>query len=188
MMPRPFDPAVPCPALLQLVYFFIDLCLLRRKPQDLPASPILFGLVLVVAALGGLLLSTTAGASLAAGFGQTLLDLLLMLGALHLALKVVNKRGRYLQTGTALVGADAVIGLVALLPVTLARPTIGTEPGPDALIAGLMFLALVGWSVLVVGHILRHAFDLSLAQGVIIAIAFDVFSFVVISSLTQGPA
>jgi hypothetical protein len=52
----------------------------------------------------------------------------------------------------------------------------------------LLFLALVGWSVLVVGHILRHAFDLSLAQGVVIAIAFDVFSFVVISAVTQGPA
>jgi hypothetical protein len=41
---------------------FIDLCLLRRKPQDLPASPVLFGLVLVVAALAGVLLSVTAGA------------------------------------------------------------------------------------------------------------------------------
>jgi hypothetical protein len=46
----------------------------------------------------------------------------------------------------------------------------------------------VAWSVLVVGHILRHALDLSLAQGIVIAVAFDVFSFVVISSLTQGAA
>jgi hypothetical protein len=173
--------------LLQLVYFFIDLCLLRRQPQDLPASATLFGLVLAVAVMGGLLLSVTAGASLVAALGQTLLDLLLMLGVLHLALKATGKQGRYLQTGTALVGADAVIGLVALLPVTLARPSVGAEPGADALLAGLLFLALVAWSVLVVGHILRHAFGLSLAQGVIVAVAFDVFSFVVISTLVQGP-
>jgi hypothetical protein len=176
------------PALVQLVYFFIDLCLLRRKPQDLPASTTLFGLVLGVALLGGLLLSMTAGASLLSGVAQTLLDLFLMLGVLHVALKAVNKRARYLQTATALVGADAVIGFVALLPVTLAGPALGAEPGPDVLLAGLLFLALVAWSVLVVGHILRHAFDLPLAQGVFIAIGFDIFSFVVISALIQGPA
>lgn len=175
--------------MLALVHFFIELCLLRRNPQDLPASAALFGLVLAVALLGGLLLSITAGASLAGGLAQTLLDLLLMLGVLHLALKALDKQARYLQTATALVGADAVIGLVALLPVSLARPVAtGAEPGADVLFAGLMFLALVGWSVLVVGHILRHAFGLSLAQGVVIAIAFDVLSFVVISALTQGPA
>jgi hypothetical protein len=174
------------PALAQ---FFIDLCLLRRNPQDLPASAALFGLVLAVALLGGLLLSVSAGASLVAGLGQTLLDLLLMLGALHLVLKALNKRARYLQTATALVGADAVIGFVALLPVSLARPAVdGAEPSGGVLLAGLLFLALLAWSVLVVGHILRHALDLTLAQGVVIAIAFDVASFVVISALTQGPA
>jgi len=174
-------------ALLALVYFFIDLCLLRRKPQELPASPALFGLVLAVAVLGGSLLSVTAGASLMSGLGQTLLDLLLMLGVLHVALKALKKDARYLQTATALVGADAVVGFVALLPVSLARPVAeGADPGGDMLLAGLLFLALVAWSVLVVGHILRHAFDLTLAQGVVIAIAFDVFSYVVIGALTQG--
>lgn len=174
--------------MLQLVYFFVDLCLLRRKPQDLPASTTLFGLVLGVALLGGLLLSVTAGASLLAGIGQTALDLILMLGVLHVALKAMKKQARYLQTATALVGADAVVGFVALVPVSLARPALGAEPAADVLFAGLLFLALVAWSVLIVGHILRHAFDLPLAQGVIIAIAFDVFSFVVVSALTQGPA
>jgi len=175
--------------LLALIHFFIELCLLRRNPQDLPASTMLLGLVLAAAVAGGLLLSVTAGASLLAGLAQTLLDLALMLGILHLALKALNKQARYMQTATALVGADVVIGLVALLPVSLAQPmAVGAEPGTDVLLAGLMFLALVGWSVLVVGHILRHAFNLSLAQGVVIAIAFDVFSFVVISALTQGAA
>jgi hypothetical protein len=175
--------------LLALVHFFIDLCLLRRNPQDLPASPALFGIVLAIALAAGLLLAVTAGAAWIGGIAQTLLDLLLMLGVLHLALKALNKQSRYLQTATALVGADAVIGLVALLPVSLARPiATGAEPGGEVLLAGLFFLALVAWSVLVVGHILRHAFDLTLAQGVVIAIALDILSFVVISALTQGSA
>lgn len=176
--------------MLALIQFFVDLCLLRRKPQDLPASPVLFAAVLAVAVLGGLLLSVTAGSGVVGALAQSLLDLLLLLGVLHLALKALDKQARYLQTATALLGADAVIGFVALVPVGLAAPAAGAgaEPGAELLLAGLMFLALVAWSVLVVGHILRHALDLSLAQGIVIAVAFDVFSFVVISSLTQGAA
>ncbi len=175
--------------MLSLIQFFVDLCLLRRNPQDLPASPALFGVVLSVALLGGVLLSVTAGSGVVAALAQSMLDLLLLLGVLHLALKVLDKRARYLQTATALLGADALIGFVALVPVGLAAPAGGAgEPGAELLLAGLMFLALVAWSVLVVGHILRHALGLTLAQGIVIAIAFDVFSFIVISSLTQGAA
>lgn len=177
------------PALLSLVHFFIDLCLLRRKPQDLPASSALFGIVLLAAVLGGLLLAVTAGVGLAVGLAQTLLDLLLMLGVLHLALKVLGKEPRYRQAATALVGADTLIGLVALLPVSLMRPiAAGAEPTGDILAAVLLFLVLVGWGVLVMGHILRHVFDLTLARGVVIAIAFDLFSYTIISATVQGGA
>jgi hypothetical protein len=171
---------------LSIVYFFVDLCLLRRRPQDLPASSALLALVLGAALLGGMLLSLAAGASLASGLGQTALDLLLMLGALHLALKLLDKRKRFVQTATSLVGTETLIGLVALLPVGLAGPD--AHDSPQLLLAGLLFMGLVAWSVLVTAHILRHAFDISLMQGAAIAVAFDILSFVLIGGLTQGPA
>ena len=172
--------------MLSIVYFFVDLCLLRRRPQDLPASSALLALVLGAALLGGMLLSSAAGASLAIGFGQTALDLLLMLGALHLALKLLDKRERFIQTATSLVGAETLIGLAALLPVGLAGPN--AQESAQLLLAGLLFMALVAWSVLVTAHILRHAFDISLMQGAAIAVAFDILSFVLVGGLTQGPA
>jgi hypothetical protein len=174
--------------LITLFQFFVDLCLLRRNPQDLPASTALFGVILVVALFAGLLLALTAGAGFGQAFAQSVLDLLLLLGVLHVALKATDKQARYVQTATALLGADALIGVIALVPVSLAMPVEGSEPGANTLLAGLMFIALVVWSVLVVGHILRHAFDLPLAQAVVIAVAFDVLSFVVLSSLVQGGA
>jgi hypothetical protein len=172
--------------LLAIVYFFIELCLLRRKPQDLPASAALLAVVLVAGLLGGVLLSVSAGAALLAGVGQTLLDFLLMLGVLHLALKFTDKLPRFLQTATALVGADTLVGIVALVPVGLAGP--GLDDSPRLLLAGLLFMALVAWSVVITAHILRHAFDIKLMQGAIAAVAFDIFSFVLVGGLTQGPA
>jgi hypothetical protein len=96
--------------LITLFQFFVDLCLLRRNPQDLPASTALFGVILVVALFAGLLLALTAGAGFGQAFAQSVLDLLLLLGVLHVALKATDKQARYVQTATALLGADALIG------------------------------------------------------------------------------
>lgn len=166
-----------------IVNYFIDLALLRRAPQDLPASSALFALVLTVGLLGGLLLSITAGGGVFLGLGQTLLDFGLMLGALYIALSVVKHPGRFLQAGTALLGAETLIGLMALLPVSFAGP--GAENDGMLALAGLMFLGLVGWSVVITGHILRHTFGITLGQGIAIGIAFDLLSFLVVGALTE---
>jgi hypothetical protein len=176
-------PAVRGTALQAIVNYFIDLALLRRAPQDLPASSVLFGLVLIAGLLGGVLLSLTAGARVTVGLTQTVLDFGLMLGALYLALHLVKRRRRFLQAATALVGAETFIGLLALLPVSVAAP--GSEETPMLALAGLLFLGLVGWSALITGHILRHTFGITLAQGVAIGIAFDLVSYVVVGALTE---
>ncbi|KAA6185197.1 hypothetical protein F2Q65_09830 [Thiohalocapsa marina] len=172
--------------MLPILHFFVELCLLRRRPQDLPGSRALLGLVVLAALLGGMLLAITAGASVMAGLAQTALDILLLLGALHLGLKLLNRQPRFLQTATSLLGADTLIGVVALLPVGLAAP--GTDAGGQLMLAGLLFLGLVVWSVLVAAHILRHALEIRLAQGAAIAVAFDILSFMLIGGLTQGTA
>jgi hypothetical protein len=172
------------PALLAIFNFFLDLALLRRAPQDLPASSVLFALVLLVALLGGILLAITAGAPVMVGSVQTVLDFDLILGALYLTLNVVKRPSRFLQAATALIGTETLIGLLALLPVSLATPA-GGDTGLLAM-AGLMFLGLVGWSVVISGHILRHTFSITLMQGVAIAIGFDLLSFVVVGAMTEG--
>lgn len=163
--------------LLAIVHFFIELSLLQRKPQDLPASPVLLALMLGVGLLGGVLLSITAGANLWASIGQKSLDLLLMLGALHLGLKLTGKLPRFLQTATALVGADTII-------VGLAGPN--ASDSEQLVLAGLMIIALLAWSVAIGAHILRNAFDIKLIQGAIIVVVFYSLSFLLVGGLTQG--
>jgi hypothetical protein len=169
--------------LLVIINFFIELALLRRAPQDLPASQVLLAIVLFVGIGAGLLLAMTAGVGLASGLVQSLLDLGLMLAALWLALRFVAHGERFVQTATSLIGLDTLITLMALLPVGLARPA-DADSGLLAL-AGLLFLMLVAWSVLATGHILRHAFGLTLVQGAAIAIGFDLLSFVIVGGIVD---
>lgn len=170
--------------MLVIINFFIELALLRRAPQELPASPALFSVVLVVGLGAGLLLALTAEAGLGSALLQSLLDLALMLGALWVALSLLERRARFLQTATALIGVDTLITLLALLPAGLAQP-VNAESGLLAL-AGMLFLLLVVWSILAAGHILRHAFALTLPQGVAIAVGFDLLSFMIVSGLIDG--
>jgi hypothetical protein len=169
--------------LLAIVYFFLDLALLKRAPQDLPASSVLFALALLARLLGGMLLEATAGGSPWIGLTRTLLDFGLMLAALYGALSLMGLRARFLQAATALLGTETLIALMALLPMGLANPE--TAETGWLVLAGLLFLGLVFWSVLIAGHILRHAFGIDLMQGVIIAVGFGLLSVVVVGALTD---
>ncbi|WP_328986408.1 hypothetical protein [Thiorhodovibrio winogradskyi] len=170
--------------MLAILHFFIDLCLLRRAPQDLPASSVIFALVVVAGTLGSMLLALSAGEKALVGFLQGLLDIAFMAALLHVILRLVDKPARFLQTATALIGADTLIGLVALLPLSLAAGA--DETSGLLVLAGFLFMGLVVWGVLASAHILRHAFEIPLMQGVFLAIAYDVLAFFVIGGLTQG--
>jgi hypothetical protein len=73
--------------------------------------------------------------------------------------------------------------VLALVPVGLLPADTESQ---GAVLGGLLFMALIGWSVLVTGHILRHAFDIALAQGVAIAVAYDVFLYWLVAVLFPG--
>jgi hypothetical protein len=171
--------------LLFLIQFFVELCLLRRAPQDLPASSALLGLTLAADLVAGALLGSLAGLTPAAAMAEGLLDVLFTLALLYFALQALGRSARFVQTATALLGAGAVIGTVAIVPLSLA-PLGGAGNGDLAALVGLLFLVLIAWSILVTGHILRHCFDLRLGQGVVIAVAYNLLSYSLIGGLFSG--
>lgn len=170
------------PALGAIVNFFIELALLRRPPQDLPASQVLLALVMVAGLGTSLLLSATSGVSLGIGLAQGVLDLALMLAVLYGGLNLQGRSARFPQTATALVGTDTLVGLIALAPLGFVANS-GEDSEVFAL-AGLLFLALVVWSVVIAGHILRHAFGWTLAQGVGVAVGYKFMALLVVGTLT----
>jgi len=162
--------------LFVLFNFFLDLCLLRTRPQDLPASPVLLRLLVILAVLVNLTLVGGRG-GLWAALGESLAEVALMLAVLYVALDRYGHPGRFTQTASALLGTGVVMGLIAL-------PLSGLGGG----LAALALLALLAWNILVMGHILRHAFDIGLALANFAALGYTFFSYSLLSILFPAGA
>ena len=168
-----------------LVHPFVQIALLRMKPQDLPWSPLLLWLALAAHWLLGVVVNTfrmaLPGAVLSALLGT------LLLAALTASLLYLNRLGnRLMQTLTALAGTDVVVGFV-LLPV-FASLHGNVERSAAGGVPGLLLLMLLAWSLAVTGHVLRHALGAPFPLGVVIALVFYVISVTVINALFPGVA
>ena len=173
--------------MLALARPFVEMCLLRRAPQDLPASPVLLGVALAAhAGLGTLITAlyypflTAVGVSVT---GTLLLGLL--------AFGLLSVRGlveRFFQTYAAFAGTGAVLEVIALPLVALLETN---EPEGAASAAGVIFtipwLALLVWSWVVSGHILRHALSVHITAGIGISMAFFWLSALIIHQLFGNP-
>ena len=163
-----------------LIYPFVQICLLRMKPQDLPSSGTLLAVVLVAHTLVGI-----AVAAVNLGFGQAVaagvIDTVLMCGLTTGLLMLRTLRERTVQTLTALAGAGAVIGFMAY-PVSLWLHDAheANEPSPAL---GVLLLAVLGWSLAVSAHVLRHALSAPYYIGLLISVAFYWISVRILSSL-----
>ena len=169
----------------RLLDFFIDLCLLRAKPQQLPASTVLFWLFLFAELLAGTLLISRSRPSLPSALLEALADELLLVGLLYLVLQARGLTARFLQSATALLGVSALLSLLAL-PLLVLNVSGNGESLP-AVLAALALLALIVWNLVVYGHILRHALGVTLALGIALALAVSSISYVVLIQLFPSP-
>ena len=162
------------------IYPFVYLCLLRVKPQDLPSSSILLALALFAHTLMGVVVSAVNlrfSQALAAGVVDTAL-----LCGLTLVLLILHRlRERTVQTLTALAGAGSVIGFLAW-PVNLwlHNVHVAHEPSPAPV---ALLLAMLGWSLAVSGHILRHALSAPYYLGLLVSVAFYWISLQILNRL-----
>ena len=156
--------------MLQFLKVFLDIVLWRRGPQDLPASPLLLGLsaaaYVVVSVLQLALLEEPAGAWLV----FVVLDPLLLRGGVWLLLRLFNRRERFQQTATAVLGTGAVLGVVLFLPIQWLLSTLNL--GSESPIAGTVALGLVVVFALVTGRILKLATDSNLFTGVALSLTY----------------
>ena len=152
----------------RLLNFFVDVCLLRKGPQDLPASGVLLGICIVlhfVVSVGGeLLLSTQALQAVA----WSVLSILIVVVATMAALSLRGVSVRLQRVLTTFLGAEALLNIV-FLPLSLALVQAGaTEQAPDPLIS-LAWLVLFIWGFAIDGHIFRNALSSSFPAGVLVA-------------------
>ncbi len=156
-----------------LFNLFLDICLFRKGPQDIPASAVLLKLCLLAYGASGFLV-LLLGAPAPVALLQVLLDLVLLAGLLHLILLLGRHPSRFEQTLTALTGAGALIGLLAL---PLMHWIVRQGPGGDTTLPWLLMLGLMVWSVAIIAHILRHALGTTVWAGAMYALGYTILSW-----------
>lgn len=156
-------------AVIRLLQLFIDILLLRAGPQDVPASRVLLAAVLAASLTASALLALETFPAPTA-MVATGLELVLTAALLALLLGLSGHGARFVQTFTALCGTGALLALLAwpLFGIVMGRPA---DDGLG-LMAMLMLWGLYAWSILVIGHILRHALEIGLMRGMLFALAY----------------
>lgn len=172
----------------RLVQAFSEIALHRREPSELPASGFLLSLTLVIYLTVGfisllvsapaerLLALTILGWTLHLGFiGLIILETFFYLWFVWLVLIAFNRPNRFLQTATALLGAEtllSIIGIPILAWVDATRAS-GGEPTAGTFVYLLLFI----WSIDVAGFVLSKALQNAYFVGVLIVMGYVTISF-----------
>ncbi len=162
-----------------LLKLFFDICRLQAKPQDVPASSALMLLTVLAVVASGVPAIVGSVGGLAPAIMICLLDVALTLILLKIFLAIMNLSSRIMQTATAMFGAGTIINMFSLPVVWLLNVT--SENSLHQLLGALLYFALLIWGLVVIGHILRHSFNLRLSSGVLIAMGY----FMLINTLVQ---
>ncbi len=172
-------------ALKTLAKAFLDICLLRKGPQDLPRSSALLLVSAFAYACIDVLLTAQAR-SIPESLLVTLLDMCFLMAVSYLILRQHRVVDRWTQTMTALFGTGVILGLF-IFPLVFGGGQIQYPDGLQQIIL-LLFLIMVVWNVAVLAHIVRNAISTSIGIGVLIAIFYIWMSSLLITMLFPGIA
>ncbi len=153
----------------RLIALLFDLCLLKRGPQDLPHRPAL-ALAILVAALVVEAYTASILGSAALLPGSMLMSAAFALAATWGILRVRQMDARYWQTLLALVATGLMFSLLALPLMIALGPLDPDNLPPLTPVIGWGIVLLAVWRLVVSGHIWRHALDVPLPIGVLVAL------------------
>ncbi|MET0013918.1 MAG: hypothetical protein ABW088_09725 [Sedimenticola sp.] len=164
----------------RLLNVFIDICLLRAGPQDLPASGFLMLWTAVLGLITGTIVIVGDFGGPANALMAQLMDLVLVVVLLRIGLEFTGLQARFVQSATALFGTGVMVNLVSM-PLQL---MIGEDPAASPLgqIGVLLFLFLAVWAIVIIAHILRYTFQITFLGGSALAILY----FFLINGLVQA--
>ncbi len=161
----------------------LEMMRLRARPQDLPASD-----ALLLASVAAVAVASLVGVAqmfpLGRGAARVACDLVIQLALLRLALQVVGRGVRFRQTFTAICGTGTLFMLIALPLYSIVGDQTGGDP---ATFAAVLLLPIYAWSVIVTGHILRHAFDVRMVAGIGLAIGYVVITVLLSELIVPTP-
>ena len=148
-----------------------SIILLRRGPQDLPYSQrLLQWLIVIYIATGVLVLQ--GGVETGEALANMVLDALIILFYTHLVLAALDKKPRFTQTASAMIGIGIVFHFLAW-PAMAALSSTQTQETVDnvSTMASVTMLLLISWNLLVVAHIFRQALEAAMSHAILLSFA-----------------
>ncbi len=171
-----------------LFKIFIDILLFRSGPQELPASPFLLYMTMVLYFAVGVLVAWLSFPFWSA-VSVSCMDTALLISLIWIALWIKKLDYRMLQTLTAALGTLGLITLIVFPLDVLYAITDNMSPESEdsgSLLSTLLFI-LMAWSLTVLGHILRNALEIRPALAVGLSLLYLTFSFILTVVLFTVP-
>lgn len=173
--------AVPVPKVMrEVIRLYVQIALLRRGPQDLPASRLL----LILTVCGYAAVNALVSSLLPPSTGwppQLAVDVLFTLAWYAALLQLTSRSERFLQTATAVFGFQAVLS-----PLLIASEWLMRRFGQDTtwqLPIAVAGLALVIWLIAANTHVVKAALEWSSATSVALVILQIVASQLLVLAL-----
>lgn len=161
---------------MSILKIIFDICLLRGRPQDLPASWNLLQLTLLATVIMGYARVVRVDGHSVGGLLLVVAQSIIFGAVIWVILKMRDRPGRWLQSITALYALNALFGLL-LLPVLPQLAEAGRlafeafQQGNPAPIGWELLFASVAdiWYLLAMAQVMRHATELSFGRGVLVS-------------------
>ena len=157
---------------------YFDIAFLMGRPQELPGGE-------QQMRIGVALALVTYVVAIAGGFGLSRAVLLAVLDigitgvVLRAALQLTGHPGRFEQAFGGYCGAAAFVN-AATIPIYLGRGGEGS---------GFAEFVLLVWNLSLLGHVIRHTFEVRLATSILVAFAYAVMLMLALDSvIPAGPA
>jgi hypothetical protein len=173
---------------LALLRALLELCLLRRGPQDLPYS--LGATIGAVVALVTVQLAFAQhqGAPEAALSARVMVTLVMLLGVAPVLIERRGFANRVMQTLLALAGSALVFSLLMLPMAFRLQPWLESEdPSQAALGLSLVFVFLFVWKLRVEAAIWRQALEISTTRAYLLTVALMVAEVMLLFFLMPAP-
>ncbi|MDQ7090281.1 MAG: hypothetical protein Q9M50_06490 [Methylococcales bacterium] len=161
--------------MFNLLKLFFDIALLKKSPQDVPASLLLQRMIIAIYLFISILLRIISEN----GFKVVLevgVDLLFMFLFCRFILFWVGKPKRFQQMFIALLGVDALISFCAF-PAIATLNTPMPEKSSFFLLGIFSFIVLILWHWVAAGHIFHHALSKPFIIGLGVALLYLMLSY-----------
>ncbi|HYC10514.1 MAG TPA: hypothetical protein VEC10_12805 [Steroidobacteraceae bacterium] len=164
-----------------IVRLFAQIALLRRGPQDLPASELLLALTVLGYFCVNFVLSSVLPPD-AHWRGPLLVDTVFTLLWYVALLRIVRRPERILQTTTAVFGFQAVLSPLLIASEWLMR-RVSEDSNSSQVLVTCVGLLLLAWLIAANSHVVKAALEWSVSASVALVILQMLVGWLVVSAV-----